>query len=75
MLEKCLEDSLGDEGYAAWLQYREIQRYKRDREAMEMEAMEVHSREGLKVEPGKSSQWVLVPDKGEYSGGRGEWRI
>ena len=35
VLEKGLEDSLGDEGYAAWLQYREIQRLKRDRKALE----------------------------------------
>ena len=53
VMEKGLEESLGDEGYAAWLQYREIQRVKRDRET------------AAKATSGKEekSQWVIV-DKG-----------
>lgn len=42
-MEKALENSLGDEGYAAWLQYREIERLKREREALKSE--EVDSKE------------------------------
>lgn len=50
MQEKALEDSLGDEGYAAWLQYREIQRFKRDKQALMVE--DTDSRDG--------THWVMV---------------
>lgn len=64
--EKALEDSLGDEGYAAWLQYREIQRYKRERQAL-ME--EVDSKEGKDAGAKKDTEWVMVNgNKGELDG-------
>ena len=59
--EKALEDSLGDEGYAAWLQYREIQRFKRDRQALLTE--EVDSKEGKDAGAKKESGWVMVNGK------------
>ncbi len=75
VMEKCLEDSLGDEGYAAWLQYREIQRFKRDREASsKWEATDSTTGEEGKGATGKPSPWFLVPDQGNayahYSGMR-----
>lgn len=61
-MEKGLEDSLGDEGYAAWLQYREIQRFKRDRKASALVEVDCKADGGGGVK--NSSQWVMV-DKGK----------
>lgn len=52
-MERGLEDSLGDEGYAAWLQYREIQRLKRDRKVLLED-------EGGSQPEQKGENWVLV---------------
>lgn len=57
--EKALEDSLGDEGYAVWLQYREIQRYKRDREALMVEEGD-SKKEAGGGEVQKGAHWVMV---------------
>ena len=61
VMQKGLEDSLGDEGYAAWLQYREIQKLKRDREALKMEEVDIQGE-------GVDSKWLMVNvDQGMYA--------
>lgn len=35
-----VEDSLGDESYAAWLQYREVQRCKKETDALKEEEID-----------------------------------
>ena len=63
-MERGLEDSLGDEGYAAWLQYREIQRLKRDRRALMVEEVDMKG-EGKEGPKGDDSKWLMVDvDKG-----------
>lgn len=60
-MDRALENSLGtgDEGYAAWLQYVEIQKVKRERKALMLEEKDSKGEE-KKGDRNKDTEWVLV---------------
>ena len=59
-MERALENSLGDEGYAAWLQYREIEKLKREREALKSEEVDSKEKEHKERNPASKGKDQVV---------------